>query len=164
MMKTTKGQSLVEFALVIPLFLMLVAGLLDGTRMLFTYNELQEAAHAGARWGAVNVGRTPWGALSYCGNSPTYSPYPTSTCSITATGGISSTILGQVNNKLIAIDKTQTTVDITSTAGITSEVGAQDGAFRIDPVTVTVSYKFKPVLGFGHFGINLTGSAVAYHE
>src|SRR5205823_15021524 len=142
-MKTTKGQSLVEFALVIPLFLMLVAGLLDGTRMLFTYNELQEAAHAGARWGAVNVGRTPWGTYAPlnplgCGNAP--GSYSNASTCLSLSGGITSTIVGQAASKLIAIDKTQTTVGISTTAGITSEVGTQDGAFRIDPVTVTVSY------------------------
>jgi Flp pilus assembly protein TadG len=156
-----EGQSLVEFALVLPVFIAIMAGLLDGTRMLFTYNELQEAARAGARWGAVNVGRDPWGNSNNVGNGPcTACP----TTGITLTSGISSTIVGQVTRKLIAVDPALTTIDIDSTGAYTSEADTQDGAFRINPVTVTVSYTFKPVLGFGHMNINLVGRNAQHHE
>lgn len=162
-MRKDHGQSLVEFALVLPLFLALVVGLLDGARLLFTYNELQEAARAGARWGAVEVNRSPWGDFTYCGNAPSYSPYPTAACSITATSGLSSTIVGQVDRKLIAVNPNQATISISTTAGITSEAGIQDGAYTSDPVTVTVAYTFTPVLGFNRIAIPLVGRATLHH-
>ena len=42
-----------EFALVLPLFVLLLVGIIDGGRMVFTSNHLAEAAREGARWGSV---------------------------------------------------------------------------------------------------------------
>lgn len=162
MKRKAEGQSLVEFALVIPLFLAFMVGILDGTRLLFTYNELQEAAHAGARWGSVNVGRLPWGDASNFGNAT--GTYTGSTSGITLTTGISSTVVGQVNSKLAAVNLAATNIDISSTDPMTQESGTLDGAFRITPVTVTVSYTFVPIISFGHVRIPLTGRATYYHE
>lgn len=49
-----KGQALVEFALVIPLFLLLLVGLFDLGRAVFAYNTLTNAAREGARIAIVN--------------------------------------------------------------------------------------------------------------
>src|SRR5205085_6960382 len=51
------GQTLVEFALVLVVFMLVTVGLLDGMRVIFYYSQIQEAARLGARWGAVQVGR-----------------------------------------------------------------------------------------------------------
>lgn len=51
--RRTHGQALVEFALVIPLFLMLVFGIVDVGRYVFTNNQLNQAAREAARVGAV---------------------------------------------------------------------------------------------------------------
>ncbi len=48
-----KGATVVEFALVFLVFLTFVLGLLDFTRLLYTWNAAQEAARAGARYAAV---------------------------------------------------------------------------------------------------------------
>jgi len=48
-----RGAGVVEFALVFLLFLTFVLGLLDFTRLLYTWNAAQEAARAGARYAAV---------------------------------------------------------------------------------------------------------------
>ncbi len=50
-----RGQALVEFALVLPIFLMLVFGLLDLGRVVYINNSLSEAARDGARWGSVQA-------------------------------------------------------------------------------------------------------------
>ena len=49
-----RGQALVEFALVIPLFLLLLVGLFDLGRAVFAYNTLTNAAREGARMAIVN--------------------------------------------------------------------------------------------------------------
>jgi len=49
-----RGQALVEFALVIPLFLLLVFSLFDLGTAVFTYNSLTNAAREGARLAIVN--------------------------------------------------------------------------------------------------------------
>jgi Flp pilus assembly protein TadG len=48
------GQALVEFALVLPVFLLIVFGVIDAGRLIFTYNEVSNAARAGARVAIVN--------------------------------------------------------------------------------------------------------------
>ena len=49
------GQGLVEFALVIPVFLFLVFGLIDGARLVYLNSVLSQAAREGARQGAVEA-------------------------------------------------------------------------------------------------------------
>lgn len=50
----TRGQALVEFALVIPLFLLLMVALFDLGRAVFAYNTLTNAAREGVRLAIVN--------------------------------------------------------------------------------------------------------------
>lgn len=52
--RRTRGQALVEFALVIPIFLLLLVSLFDLGRAVFSYNTLTNAAREGARFAIVN--------------------------------------------------------------------------------------------------------------
>src|SRR5689334_6534843 len=52
------GQALVEFALVLPVFLLIVFGLIDGGRLVFTYNTVSNAARTSARVAIVNQSTT----------------------------------------------------------------------------------------------------------
>jgi hypothetical protein len=49
----TPGQALVEFALVVPFFLLVLFGILDMSRFVYDSNALNEAAREGARQGTV---------------------------------------------------------------------------------------------------------------
>lgn len=49
-----RGQSLVEFALVLPIFLIVVIGVFDLGRAVFSYNTLTNGVREGARLAAVN--------------------------------------------------------------------------------------------------------------
>jgi Flp pilus assembly protein TadG len=51
---TRRGQALVEFALVIPLFLLLLVAIFDLGRAVFAWNTLSNAAREGARIAIVN--------------------------------------------------------------------------------------------------------------
>lgn len=51
---TQRGQSLVEFSISMVLILILLAGLVDFGRAVFTYMALRDAAQEGATYGAVN--------------------------------------------------------------------------------------------------------------
>ena len=55
------GQTIVEFAMVVPLFLLLVFGLIDFSRLLFTYVSLTNGAREMARVAAVS---TNWSSAS----------------------------------------------------------------------------------------------------
>jgi hypothetical protein len=50
-----RGQSLVEFSLVLPLFLLGFFGLIDGARLVYLNSTLSQAAREGARTGAVQA-------------------------------------------------------------------------------------------------------------
>ena len=50
----TAGQALVEFALVIPLLLLLFMGVFDFGRAIYTYNAISNAAREGGRTAIVN--------------------------------------------------------------------------------------------------------------
>jgi Flp pilus assembly protein TadG len=49
-----KGQALVEFALVLPLLLLLIFGIVDAGRLIFVYNTISNSARDGARVAIVN--------------------------------------------------------------------------------------------------------------
>jgi Flp pilus assembly protein TadG len=51
-----RGQDLVEFALILPLLLVLTLGIIDLGRVVFSYNTIANAAREGARWGIVSHG------------------------------------------------------------------------------------------------------------
>ena len=49
-----RGQALVEFALVLPIFVLLLVAIFDLGRAVFAYNTLTNAAREGARMAIVN--------------------------------------------------------------------------------------------------------------
>jgi hypothetical protein len=50
----TRGQSLVEFALVLPILLILLLGILDFGRAIYAFNSVSNGARSGARVAIVN--------------------------------------------------------------------------------------------------------------
>src|SRR5256885_7822484 len=52
--KRNRGQAMVEFAVVIPIFLLMLIALFDFGRAVFSYNTLTNAAREGARFAIVN--------------------------------------------------------------------------------------------------------------
>lgn len=49
-----RGQTLVEFALIAPIFFLIVFGLIDGGRAIYAYSTVANAARVGARAAIVN--------------------------------------------------------------------------------------------------------------
>lgn len=50
-----RGATALEYAVALPALLLLVLGLIDTARLIWTYTTLQRAATAAARWGAINT-------------------------------------------------------------------------------------------------------------
>jgi len=192
--RPARGQSLVEFALILPVFVLLTVGMLDGTRVIFYYSQIQEAARAGARWGSVQVARalplaapsgapqTPWGTFATPGNAPGVycdggpdTPCPTGTTPsplvadasiVGATGGVTPTIVGAATHAT-TVNLAQATITISTTIPSTATETLQtDGDLTNVPVRVVVTYPFKPLLGlvFGGVTIHLTGTSTMLHE
>ncbi len=53
--KVEKGQDLIEYALSLPLFLLLIFGIVEAGILIFSYNTLANAAREGARAGVLPV-------------------------------------------------------------------------------------------------------------
>ena len=54
----SRGQALVEFAIVLPVFLLLLVAAVDVGRVFFTYIDANNAAREGAAYGAANPALT----------------------------------------------------------------------------------------------------------
>jgi hypothetical protein len=66
-----RGQALVEFALIVPLFLMIVVGIIQFGVGLNYWLDMQRIANQGARWAVVNNWPTcPRGSTSCLNNDP----------------------------------------------------------------------------------------------
>src|SRR6266849_6973140 len=63
-----RAQSVLEFALVVPLFLLLIFGLIDFARLLFTYASLSNGAREMARVAAVSTNWSGSNAISAFNN------------------------------------------------------------------------------------------------
>ena len=57
-MKRSKGQALAEFALIAPIFFMLLFGIIEAGRFIFYYEVLNNATREGARYAIVNGSRS----------------------------------------------------------------------------------------------------------
>jgi hypothetical protein len=66
MIKEQKGQSLVEFALLVPLLLLLICGIFDLGRLLFAYSSLNMTAQEAVRLGGL--GKNDAEIVSYAKN------------------------------------------------------------------------------------------------
>ena len=53
-MKSQKGQAAVEFALVLPILILLICGVIDFGRMLYTANSLTTVCEQGARYASID--------------------------------------------------------------------------------------------------------------
>jgi len=56
--KKNRGQAVVEFALVLPILVLILFGVLEGGNVLYRTLTVTEASREGARVAAVNVGKT----------------------------------------------------------------------------------------------------------
>lgn len=145
-MKSSKrfsGQTLVEFALILPLFLFLVMGLFEIGRAVFYFAVLNNAVREGTRVAIVQSDcdlRTG----NNCGNS--YRDANPITCPANATAN--QTICTAIDDKLFnfpeLIDRSRTTITINHTVNANNE----------PIVHIEVQFLFAPIVP----GLNLIGS------
>jgi len=136
--RSRKAQAMVEFALALPIFLLVVIGLLEAGRLIFIYasvvNAGREAARYGSAWGVNDAG------------APKYQDCP----GIRDTAKKVGFLLGlQDSNITIQYDHgpgvTGTAIpNCTSTSGPQTNVIVQTG----DRIIVTVQYVYNPIVNF----------------
>ncbi len=132
------GVALVEFALVLPVLLLVVFGIINYSILLFDQAIITNAAREGARWGSINTTKT---TTAVCSSASTGTTDPCGVANSYAASGL-----------------------ITFGSGAVSASSEGDGTTRSE-VTVTVTYHFTG-LGYSLTSLDndLTARAVMYHE
>lgn len=112
----TMGQSLIEFALALPIFLLLLLGAAEFGRLAYAYIEVANAAHAGVQYGAQshitasdNVGMA-LAATQDGTNLPTLQASPTHYC--TCADGTPSACTAGTCTRLIEYVKVDTSATV----------------------------------------------------
>ncbi|MBI2862078.1 MAG: pilus assembly protein [Chloroflexi bacterium] len=124
----SKGQALVEFALVAPIVFLVIIGVIEMSRGVYLYNTLANVAREGARAGMVIQDDSVWTVDgNRSGTYATTSPYLGT-----------STIVGKAAAQAVMLDPAQTTVVISAPMGTTRYLKL--------PLEVSVSYPFRPVV------------------
>jgi Flp pilus assembly protein TadG len=130
-----QGATLVEAAIVYPVFLLLTVGVIVVGLGMFRYNQMASLAREGARWASVRG-----------------SQYASDTGNATATSGSSGSIATYVKSLAAGLDTNSLTV---TTSWSTSNDSSTPGK---NAVSVTVSYPWVPEAYFG--GVTLTSTSV----
>jgi len=158
------GQSMVEFAFVLPIFLTVLFGTIELGWAVYAYNTVSHMANEGARRGMVlNRPATNYGS-SYPGNQDTNNSYD-------GTGGSSSVGSTYVNLSPSDADRSCPATPSAATIEIMQAIACQVGALPLDqisvlldtptttafptgnvpsgnPITVKVRYNYRPLIGY----------------
>lgn len=57
-LRSRAGSTAVEFAMILPVFLAVIFGIVEFGRMIWTRNTMEHAVEVAARWGAINTSKT----------------------------------------------------------------------------------------------------------
>jgi Flp pilus assembly protein TadG len=129
----TRGQSLVELAILLPMMMILVAGIVDIGRAYYTYLSLHDAAAEGAAYGSIHPSDTAGIVDRVVGESP---------------GGVvdwtSTTVTTQILVKACEGGGVQVTVDYNYTL-LTPFIGAIAGSQTLPLSAKVVNTILSPV-------------------
>jgi Flp pilus assembly protein TadG len=126
MRRRRNGQALAEFALVAPIFFLLLFGIIEGGRFILYYETLNNATQEGARYAIVH------GSRSSCPSGPMERPIPPPPC-YDPTGA---KVIQRVKDTAFGLLGTSVTVTPT---------WATDNA-RDSDVTVTATYTYNTLV------------------
>lgn len=135
-----RGQGLAEFALIVPVFLLLALALVDFARGIYVYSVISDAAREGARYAMVH------GSLSAADNPPASGP---------GTGDPNGTIyvVPKARELAFGLDASALAVGVCWGYGCTVPadcgIGSNAAMSPVSnvPVTVRTCYDFQPITG-----------------
>ena len=159
-----RGQALVEFALFLPIFLLILFGIVDGARLVYANNQLSQAAREGARVAAVEasqVGAT--GPACVASESQITSSHPGAYVCPADAAALKADVVSAVNRMTVGLGQippsdvflacdvgdtsdpapTGDWTDATATWPDCGGSGVPNGAG--DVVSVRVVYQFNPI-------------------
>ena len=160
-----RGQAMVEFALVFPVFILLMVGLFDFGRVIWVNDTLATAAREAARFAIVH------GGTSLCPVGPpapgTEIPPVSATCPFPAP---SRQAIKDVAQHWAAGTSANVAVsvcygNVTSCSGDTDEANASDkrGTQVMVTVTSVVDLSLPSLVGFSGFSLNATSTMLVNH-
>lgn len=129
-----RGQALVEFALVAPVFFLLLFAVIEGGRFILYYQMLANATRDGARYAIVH------GSQSYCPSGPMPPGEPTPLACYDLPGA---KIVQRVKDSALGLMGTGVTVTPTwlATDGVTPGNNGRDNT-----VNVAATYTFRTII------------------
>lgn len=149
--RSERGQSIVEFAFIVPAFLALTFGIISFTWLIFQQQSVNNAAREAARAAAIlsplfENGRSD--CTSTFGEPSKAQAAPAGTIEGAATGG--SALVPMNGSMLCASDATSTTMTSSSTQNGTATitVTGSPNLATATSVTVTVTYVARPLSPF----------------
>lgn len=125
-----RGVALVEFAMIVPLLLLVSLGITDLGRAVYYKNSMENSAREAARFGIVLDEPSDW---SIDGNQP---GVYTNTAAYSGTA----TIVGTALRFTVGMDISQTQVTVSAPQGTNRAQSL--------PLTVRVQYTYRPVTSF----------------
>jgi hypothetical protein len=163
-----RGQAMVEFALIFPIFILLLVGLFDLGRVIWVNDTLATAAREAARYAIVH------GAKSTCPVGPapggTVATEPLSTCPFPAP---SRQAIKDVAQNWASGTSANVTVSVcygvvtTCTGDVDQAITPAPTTVRGTPVTVTVTstvgLSIPSLVGFSGFDLHATSTMLVNH-
>jgi Flp pilus assembly protein TadG len=140
------GQSMVEFALVIPIFLLFLLGLIEMGRAVYTWNAISQGAREGARLAAVEAGWIGKSGTNCTIPPPDLNPAPASGCPADATTDLPDRVRKAVNRMTVALNP----IPVAGISVTCSPSPCSSSTTAGDVVTVTVNYDsttLTPIIG-----------------
>jgi Flp pilus assembly protein TadG len=162
-----RGQALVEFSLVLPVFLIMLMAVVDIGRAIWAQNSLASAAREGARYAIVHGGSDttdcPVGPIS----PDRTKPLPSASTSCPNPSPSKQSIKDAVT-AAAAAGGTNLTVTVCYGSGCSGDTDATGASNkRGTPITVAVTSRINLItsslLGLGGFGISTTTTMVVNH-
>jgi TadE-like protein len=157
------GQGLAEFAIVLPIFLLIVFGMIDIGRVIWATDNITNAAREGARYASLHGGS---GVMaSFCPTGPSLSGTPQTGCAAWSPDSKEPT--RKATRAFFVAAGASTTVWVcyyatTACSGNTDETGATNGRGSYVTVTVqaTVPVLTGRLLGMSGFTVNAHSTVI----
>jgi Flp pilus assembly protein TadG len=130
-----KGQGMVEFALILPMLLLLLFGIIEVGRLLVTYSSVQAASREAGRYASAAGDADP--------NTPGLQPYYLDTTGIAAAARRVA-LFAPINSVTVAYDHGPTNANVNGDFNPSGDPGAVSLA---DRVKITITAPFQPFLG-----------------
>lgn len=162
-----RGQALVEFSLVLPIFLIMLMAVVDIGRAIWAQNSLASAAREGARYAIVHGGSDTTACPMGPKNPDRATDWPAASSSCPYPSPSKQAIKDAVTAAAAAAG-TSLTVTVCYGAGCSGDTDATGASNkRGTPITVAVSSRIdlitSSILGMGGFGISTTTTMVVNH-